>query len=271
MSGLRARAGHRLARSLERGRMEDRVHDLLVPGTHAEVPLERLADLRLARRGGGGEERAGAHDHPRRAIPALHAEFLNERALHGMQATLARQALDGHDVQAVRLHRQHQAGLDSLALDEDGARPAVTGVAPDVGAGETRHLPDVVHQQEPRLDVVLEGLAVDPRSNAHWRYPVCRVRAPKEIPYRMNHAATMLSQAAWSTRRPTDWAGDMGQLSADGSGGPRRCQGSVVLDTERAGTRTRCLDRLGAPARRPPRPACGGGRYRRRDRPRWRR
>ena len=40
------------------------------------------------------------------------------------------------DLAAVGLHGQHQARVDRLAVDDDGAGAAVADVAPELGAGQ---------------------------------------------------------------------------------------------------------------------------------------
>ena len=62
---------------------------------------------------------------------------------------------------AVRLDGEHRAGLGALAVDVDGARAAVAGVAADVRAGQPEDVAQQVDEQEARLDVGLAGLAVD--------------------------------------------------------------------------------------------------------------
>src|SRR5216683_2911296 len=54
--------------------------------------------------------------------------------------------------------------LEQVGRSHDHARGAVaalTGVAADVGAGEAGFVADVMHEQEPRLDLVLVPAAVD--------------------------------------------------------------------------------------------------------------
>jgi hypothetical protein len=66
---------------------------------------------------------------------------------------------------AVGLHREQRARLDRPAVEVDGARPALAGVAPDVRAGEAGDVPQIVDEQEPRLDLVLARHAVDDDSD----------------------------------------------------------------------------------------------------------
>src|SRR5438874_10014631 len=79
----------------------DGLDDVLIARAAAEVPLERLADLSLARRGILVEQADDRHDHPGRAEAALQRVLLVERLLDGMQLAVLRQALDRRDLRPV--------------------------------------------------------------------------------------------------------------------------------------------------------------------------
>ena len=64
------------------------------------------------------------------------------------------------DVRAFGLPGEHGAGLDRLAVDMDDAGAALRGVAPDMGAGETQALAQVLHQQGAGVGVGGDGFAV---------------------------------------------------------------------------------------------------------------
>src|SRR5439155_25307214 len=66
----------------------------------------------------------GGHDEPRGAEAALHRTCVDERLLHRMDAVVAVQPLDGHDLVAVDLRGEHEAGADKLAVEQHGARAA---------------------------------------------------------------------------------------------------------------------------------------------------
>src|SRR5262249_58186907 len=95
------------------GAGRDRLHDVVVAGAAADVAFELMADGLLV------EVVALAvhdvdrrHDHARRAVSALQPMMLAERFLHRMQRpVLLRQPLDGGDVGALDLPREHGAGL----------------------------------------------------------------------------------------------------------------------------------------------------------------
>src|SRR6185436_13004139 len=106
------------------------------------------------------EERAGGHQHARRAEAALQRVLLGEGFLHRVQLAALLQALDGVDAAAVGLHGEHRARLHRLAVELDRAHAAMRRVAADVGAGQAQVLADEVHQQQPRLDLGFAHRAV---------------------------------------------------------------------------------------------------------------
>jgi hypothetical protein len=122
----------------------------------AEVAGERLANLILARVGILRQQVGAGHDHARRAVAALEAVVLPEALLHRVQIGFGADALDRRHLGAVGLCRQHGARLDRVAVEVDGASPAVGGVAADVGAREPQVVTQIVHEQEARLH--LSGL-----------------------------------------------------------------------------------------------------------------
>src|SRR5262245_66029999 len=68
------------------GRSLDGLEDLQVPRAAAEVPGERLRDLRAGRRRLLGEERLRGEEEPGRAVPALGGAELGEGLPQGMRA-----------------------------------------------------------------------------------------------------------------------------------------------------------------------------------------
>src|SRR3954451_20728905 len=106
----------------------DRLDDVLVAGAAAEVALDAAPDLLLARRGIVLEEIDASHDHARRAEAALEPVLLPEAALDRVQLAILRQPLDRLEVGAIGLDRQDRAGLDRVAIHDDGAGAALARV-----------------------------------------------------------------------------------------------------------------------------------------------
>src|SRR4051812_6297066 len=143
------------------GRLLDRLDDIHVSGATADVPLDRLPNLLLARARIGVEQVLGGHQHPRRAVAALQRVGLAEGLLERMQLAVAGEPLDRLDRRAVGLDREHHAALDRVAVVEHGAGAAVAGVAADVRARQVEVVADEVDEQPPCLDLALVQLAVD--------------------------------------------------------------------------------------------------------------
>src|SRR5215813_11173929 len=161
-----------VAHSLGAGR--DRLHDVVVAGAAADVAFELMADgllIELVALAVHDVDRR--HDHARRAVAALQPMMLAERFLHRMQRpVLLRQPLDGGDVGALDLPREHGARLHRLAVDMHDAGTALRGVATHMGAGEPQVLAQELHQQRARIDVTGDGLAVHRQSDGgHERPP----------------------------------------------------------------------------------------------------
>ncbi len=87
--------------------------------------------------------------------------MLVERTLERGQLALRGEPFDRRDARAVCLHRQQHAALDRLPVDVNRAGAAVPRVAAHVRAGQPEVVPDEVHEEPPRGEVVLDRLAVD--------------------------------------------------------------------------------------------------------------
>src|SRR5215216_947622 len=81
--GIHGAPGRRLVR-----RVLDRVDDVLVTSTPAEIAADPLADLLLCGRRIVVQQRHRRQDHPRRAVAALKAMFFPEPFLDGMELTV---------------------------------------------------------------------------------------------------------------------------------------------------------------------------------------
>src|SRR4029078_8059563 len=84
-----------------------------------------------------------------------------EAFLQRMQLAVRREAFDRRDRGGVGLDGEDGAGLRAPGVDEDCARSALTGVAPDVRPGQTQVLAEEVDKEDARIDVSLANLAVD--------------------------------------------------------------------------------------------------------------
>src|SRR6266849_5034174 len=154
--------GHRVGGPL------DRFHDVVVAGAAAQVALELVADLLLRGFRVALEHLVDGHDHAGRAEAALQTVLLPEALLDRVQLAVLGEPFDRHDVGAVGLDGEHVARLHRLAVHDDRAGAALARVAAHVGPGQPDVLSDVVDEQQARLDLVGDRLAVD--RHLHWQF-----------------------------------------------------------------------------------------------------
>src|SRR5664279_4398718 len=160
----------------------DRLDDVVVAGAAADVAVEALADLLLARLRVVGEQLHRRHHHARRAEAALQAVALAKRRLHRMQLAVLGEPFDRRDGAALHLRREHRARLDRAPVHVHGAGAALRGVATDVGAGQLQGLAQELDEQRARIDRPGDGLAVDGERNGDVHADLLRVgreRAPE--------------------------------------------------------------------------------------------
>src|ERR1700674_780927 len=138
-----------------------RLDDVHVARAPAEVAFQALADLVLRRVRVLLQEVGRGHDETGRAVAALQTVLVPERLLERVELPIFGHALNRGQLLALGLDGEHRAALDRLAVDEDRARAALARVAPDVGAGQPDDVPQVMHQQKPRFDLMLVPVAVD--------------------------------------------------------------------------------------------------------------
>ena len=148
-------------------RILHRADDVLVSGAAAQVAFQAVPHRLVVRIGFLGEQVERLHDHAGRAEAALQRMVVAERFLDGVQLPVPGQAFDGEDVAAVGLHGEHRAGLDAVAVQVNGARAAVAGVAADHGADLAEPVTQVVHEEQPRLHLVRISRSIDGDSDAH--------------------------------------------------------------------------------------------------------
>lgn len=130
-------------------RLQHRIDDAGIGAAAAEIAAHAFADafgivagLRLA------HHADGAHDLAGRAEAALKTVMGDEGGLHGMQLVAARDAFDGEDVGTVVADGEREAGIDALAVDEDGAGAALTAVASLLGSGQIEALTQEIEQRD---------------------------------------------------------------------------------------------------------------------------
>src|SRR2546421_11783906 len=126
--------------SLPLGGLLDRLDELAVTAAAADVPARPLPDL-LGGTGVAFLDAADAgHDLAGGAVAALERVLVDERPLQRMQFVVIPrgQPLDGGDVGTLQAHRQCEARVDPLTVDQNRAGPAGPGIAALLGSGQTQ-------------------------------------------------------------------------------------------------------------------------------------
>src|SRR5262249_48029271 len=101
----------------------------------------------------------------------------------------------GCDLIAVGLHRQHQAGADRLAIEQDGAGAADAMLAAGVGAVEQEILTQCIEQRLAWLDLGGAADAVDAQIDLHCTSPL-------DLPVALSRACSSARmQSVVATRR----------------------------------------------------------------------
>src|SRR6202166_4306633 len=115
------------------------------------------------------------HDHAPLTIAALRHVVGDPGLLHLVQGALGREPLDGGDLFAGGLADRDAAGARRDAVDMDRAGPALCNAAAVFGAGQADIFPDCPKQRRIRLDVHIEGFAVD--SEVCHRVPLLLIQS----------------------------------------------------------------------------------------------
>src|SRR6266576_6170910 len=92
------------------------------------------------------EEVMGGEDHAGGADAALGSALFEEALLYWMEFFVDDQAFDGGDFGAFGLQDGDEAGVDQVAVDEDGAGSALAFAASLFGSGEVQVFAEDVEQ-----------------------------------------------------------------------------------------------------------------------------
>ena len=114
--------------------------DVLIAGATAEIAVERVADLLVARVRAAVEQIDRRHDHARCAEAALKPVLLPETFLDRMELPVRRHPFDGLHLCALALDGQERAGLHRLTVQVDGTGPTQTQTAAEFGSLEVEFI-----------------------------------------------------------------------------------------------------------------------------------
>lgn len=120
-----------------------------------------MADLRSGRLRILSKQADCGDDHAGCAVSALEPELLPEPLLHGVKRVLRANTLDGGDVCLMGLYGEHQARFGDASVDDHRARPAVAGLTPEVGPGQTELITQEMSEKRSIIGLGLDGFTVD--------------------------------------------------------------------------------------------------------------
>src|SRR5450631_3353682 len=101
------------------------VLDRTIAGAATQIAFQRGAEILLL----GLVERGAGENHARGAEAALERLGIEEGLLHRVKFAIISESLNGGDGMAFGPERRDQAAMHRLAIDQDGAGAAVSGVA----------------------------------------------------------------------------------------------------------------------------------------------
>src|SRR5439155_13743720 len=142
------------------GRQFDRLVDLDVTGAAAQVARQRVPDVVPGGAGGFGEQGLGGEQERGGAIAALRRAQLGESVLQRVQLAAGGHPLDRPHAPSRAGEAEHETGEHGRAVDQHGARAALTQLAAVLRAREAQVLAQHLEQGLVRREGHLDGLAV---------------------------------------------------------------------------------------------------------------
>ncbi|VTR70874.1 hypothetical protein DESC_870030 [Desulfosarcina cetonica] len=140
----------------------DRIHDLVVSGTAAQVAGNGMPDLGFIGLKVVFEQVQGGQLHAGGTESALDGTLFDEGLLDGVERLPGRRkTLHGENLLAVGFHGQGEAGTDALAVDHDRAGTAVTRTAAQLGSRQVQVFAKDLVEGPPWLDVKVIGVAIN--------------------------------------------------------------------------------------------------------------
>src|SRR5262249_32946303 len=139
----------------------DRINDGLVAGTAAIISGKMLADLLAAWSIMPLEQVLRSDQHARGAIAALQCVAITERPLQVRDLAAIRQTFNSPHIGPTRLHGEHQAGSNDLAIEAHRACTTHAMFTADVSTCQMQMLPKKIRQVKPRQDLCFDVFTVD--------------------------------------------------------------------------------------------------------------
>src|SRR5262245_29874670 len=145
--------------------------DAIVRAAAAEIAVEALAHLLLARPRIGIEQCLRAHDHAVGAVAALRRLLADEGALERVRFVDRAQPLDGGDTGIAERPDLGDAGADWPPVGQHRAGAALGKAAAELGAVELEIVAQNIEQRRVRLGRHRPAHAVDVQADGHGRLP----------------------------------------------------------------------------------------------------
>ncbi|GLS19882.1 hypothetical protein GCM10007874_28990 [Labrys miyagiensis] len=87
--------------------------------------------------------------------------MVDEGLLHRVQGRFSAEPLDRDDLPVLVLYRQGEAGIDALAIDQDGAGPAGALIAAFLRAGKSNVVAKKIEQRRANIEIYDVGTPID--------------------------------------------------------------------------------------------------------------
>ena len=139
----------------------DCVDNSLITGAAAVVARYMIANFLPAGHAAAADQVVRADQHAGRAETALQCVASPECILQVGDGAGIGQPLDGLDLRAVALHREHQAAAHNRAVNAHRAGAANAVLAADVAAREAKVVAQEIDQRFASLDALIHVLAID--------------------------------------------------------------------------------------------------------------
>jgi hypothetical protein len=114
------------------------LNNLMISGAPAEVARDTNTDVLFTRGMCMIEEILGAHEHPRRAEPAVNSIVIKERFLQRREGLPLRKTFDGRDIPSFDLRCEDQTRIHGDSIQKHCACPTLADLASTLCSSKTK-------------------------------------------------------------------------------------------------------------------------------------
>src|SRR5262249_14539598 len=119
----------------------------------AEIARKRATNLLVVGMRIAVEQSSKREDLARRAVAALERVVRDERLLDGIECVSLRQSLDGRHGASLTFHRQREAAVDRLAVEQYRAGATISHLTAGLRPGQPQVLAQSVEQRPPGFNL----------------------------------------------------------------------------------------------------------------------